>query len=133
MTIRRYLPILSRMRRKSGELIPIEVAILEAAIALQRSGITAFHGYALAREIKTASDRRLLTAHGTLYRALHRIAEAGLIEPFWEDPAEAERERRPRRRMYRLTALAAPALSRARARRRAAGELRSLDEGLETS
>ena len=121
------------MRRKPGELIPIEVAVLEAAIALQRQGVGAFHGYALAKEIKTASDSRLLTAHGTLYRALHRLHRAGLIEAYWEDPSEAERERRPRRRMYRLTTLAIPALNRARARRRLGAGLTSLEEGIETS
>ena len=36
------------MRRKAGHLIPIEVAILEAALALDKQGTRAFHGYALA-------------------------------------------------------------------------------------
>lgn len=119
------------MRRRPDELIPLELSILEAAVALQRRGIMAFHGYSLAKVMKTASDRRMLTAHGTLYRALHRLERARLFEAFWEDPTEAERESRPRRRMYRLGALAAVALSRARAQRRASGKLRSLAEGLE--
>ncbi|HVS30584.1 MAG TPA: helix-turn-helix transcriptional regulator [Thermoanaerobaculia bacterium] len=122
------------MRRKADELIPLEISVLEAALALERRGIMAFHGYSLAKVIKTATDRRMLTAHGTLYRALHRLEQAGLIEAFWEDPTEAERERRPRRRMYRLAALAAVALSRARAQRRGtAGKLASLDEEPETT
>lgn len=116
------------MRRKADELIPFEISVLEAAVGLQRRGITAFHGYSLAKAIKTASDSRMLTAHGTLYRALHRLERAGLIEGFWEDPAEAEREGRPRRRLYRLAAVAAVALSRARAQQRASGKLRSLKE-----
>ncbi len=119
------------MRRKTGELIPLELEILEAAVALQREGIAAFHGYSLAKNMKTRSDRRMLTAHGTLYRALHRLAGAGLLEGFWEDPAEAERDSRPRRRLYRLTALAAVALSRARAQQRPSSELPSLEGGLE--
>ena len=120
------------MRRKPGQLIPIEVAILEAAFALQARGVTAFHGYALAQVIKTDSDSRMLTAHGTLYRALHRLKDEGLLESSWEDPGIAAREGRPRRRLYRLTALAESALDRAHQRQRAQRGLRSLDEGLAT-
>ena len=118
------------MRRRADTLIPIEVAVLEAALVLHRKGIDAFHGYSLAQTIKVEADRRSLTAYGTLYRALHRLKNAGLIEGFWEDPAEAERENRPRRRLYRVTAQAEPALRKARAEARA---LRSLKEGQATS
>ena len=120
------------MRRKADQLLPLEISVLEAAVALQRRGTTAFHGFLLAKVIKTASDRRLLTAHGTLYRALHRLERAKLIEAFWEDPHEAARERRPLRRLYRLTALSEVVLRRARAQYNASGNLRSLKEGLGT-
>jgi len=121
------------MRRKPGELVPLEIEILEAATALERNGITAFHGYSLAKSMRTGTDGRMLTAHGTLYRGLHRLQRAKLLEAFWEDPAEAEREGRPRRRLYRLTALAAVALNRARANKRASGDLPSPEGGLEVS
>lgn len=111
--------------------MPLELEILEAAIALQREGVLDFHGYALAKRIRTTSDRRLLTAHGTLYRALHRLERADLLEQFWENHEEAEREGRPRRRLYRLTALAAPAVTRARARQRSDGAAPLVDGGLE--
>ena len=103
------------MRRNAEHLVPLEVSILEAAVALHRRGTPAFHGYALAKVIKTSTDRRLLTAYGTLYRALHRLERAGIIEGFWEHPADAEKETRPRRRLYRLTALSEIALARAQA------------------
>ena len=119
------------MRRKADQLIPLEISVLEAAIALQRSGIRAFHGYSLARVMQTSSDSRMLTAHGTLYRALQRLERAGLLAAFWEDADEAVAEGRPRRRLYRLTALAEVALSRARAQQRSGARLRSLEEGLE--
>ena len=119
------------MRRKPGELIPLEVEVLEAAVALQGEGILDFHGYSLAKSMKTRSGRRMLTAHGTLYRALHRLERAKLLEAFWEDPSGAEQEGRPRRRLYRLTALAAFALNRARSGERASSELRSIEGGLE--
>jgi DNA-binding PadR family transcriptional regulator len=121
------------MRRKPNELVPFECAVLEAATALQQAGVSAFYGYALAKEIKTLSGAGVRAAHGTLYRALHRLEAAGLAESFWEDAAKAERERRPRRRMYRLTALAATALARARAKQRPGARLRSLERRLEPS
>jgi len=44
---------------------------------------------------------RSLTAHGTLYKALGRLEEFGLLTSRWEDAAAAEG--RPRRRLYELT------------------------------
>ena len=115
------------MRRKADQLIAFEVSVLRAALALETRGTKAFHGYALAQFIKTDADRRTLTAYGTLYRALHRLERAGLIEGFWEDPAHAEEGRRPRRKLYRITPLAEPAPARARARERETLKLRKLD------
>ncbi len=40
---------------------------------------------------------------GTVYKVLRRLEERGLIRGAWEDAGVAERERRPRRRYYRLT------------------------------
>jgi PadR family transcriptional regulator, regulatory protein PadR len=121
------------MRRKPNQLVPLEVEILEAALALGRSGFTHFHGYSLAKILQERGDRRLLTAHGTLYRALHRLENAGLIEASWEEPGVAENEGRPRRRMYRLLAAAEPAARRARAQERARSDLNALEPDLETS
>jgi DNA-binding PadR family transcriptional regulator len=121
------------MRRKADQLIPLEIAILETALALRKDGTEAVHGYQLAKVLQAQSKRRLLTAHGTLYRALHRLERAGLVEGFWENPRNAEEEGRPRRRMYRLTALSGNALAPARAQQRATGRLRALKEGLDTT
>lgn len=121
------------MRRKPGELVPLEVEILEAATALDQEGVRAFHGYLLAKSMTDDSRRRNLTAHGTLYRALHRLERAKLLESFWEDPGESEAEGRPRRRLYRLTALASVALSRARSPKRATADGTLPDGGLELS
>ena len=87
------------MRRKPGALLPLEVAILEVAAREQDP----LHGFELARQLADAGDRRSLTAHGTLYKALGRLAERGLLEDEWEDPDVALGERRPRRRLYRIT------------------------------
>ena len=68
-----------------------------------RRGTTEFHGYELAKLLREASDARLLTAYGTLYRALMRLEEMGLLESRWEDPEIPARENRPGRRLYSLT------------------------------
>lgn len=82
--------------------------ILEAGISLQHAD-EAFYGFAVAREL--AGDGSALTAHGTLYKALNRMAAAGLLESAWEDPAISENQGRPRRRLYRVTAEGAAALA----------------------
>ena len=99
----RYMLIMWAMRRKPGQLIPIEISICEAAWALARRGAAEFHGYQLAKHLRQASDSRLLTAYGTLYRALSRLEGMGLLTSRWEDPEIPARENRPGRRFYSLT------------------------------
>ena len=101
------------MRRKPGRLLPIEVAICDAALQLRTRGDDSFHGYELARTLRRANDARLLTAYGTLYRALGRLEEMGLLESRWEDPAIPARENRPGRRLYSLTPAGEAALEEA--------------------
>ena len=103
------------MRRRPGVLLPIELSILEAGIELRIRGTGYFHGFLIAREIKEREGARLLTAHGTLYKALDRMGRAGLLDSQWEDPATAALESRPRRRFYSVTAAGEAALARARA------------------
>ena len=85
--------------------MPLEIAICSAAAALMRRGVNEFHGYEMAKTLGDAADTRLLTAYGTLYRALGRLEKMGLVESHWEDPAVPARENRPGRRLYTLTAL----------------------------
>jgi PadR family transcriptional regulator PadR len=118
------------MRRKPGTLVPLETAICRSAGVMRRRGTTEFHGYDLARHLADETSRRFLTAYGTLYRALARLEQMGLLRSRREDPEIAARENRPIRRLYTLTALgekaaaqaAATATERApgRARKRAA-------------
>ncbi len=90
------------MRRKNNSLLPIEAEILTAALSLQAKGVPEFHGYLVAGEIREQKGARLLTAYGTLYKALERMERVGLIESRWEDASVAE-EGRPRRRLYQVT------------------------------
>jgi PadR family transcriptional regulator, regulatory protein PadR len=98
----RYLPILRHVpRRKPGTLLPLETEILAAAFSMRRSGHETFHGFGLAHAMRAQSGSRSLTGHGTLYKALGRLEEFGLLGSRWEDAAAAEG--RPRRRLYELT------------------------------
>jgi PadR family transcriptional regulator len=87
------------MRRKPGALVPLELAILDVASGRHEP----FHGFELAKALADEQGARSLTAHGTLYKALGRLAEQGLLEGEWEDPVLAARAGRPRRRLYRIT------------------------------
>jgi DNA-binding PadR family transcriptional regulator len=88
-------------RRKPGTLLPLETEILDLALSMLRSGQATFHGFGLAQTMRERSGSRSLTAHGTLYKALSRLEEFGLLTSRWEDAAAAEG--RPRRRLYELT------------------------------
>jgi len=116
-------------RRRPGSLLPLEVGILTACLDAGESGS---HGFALAKAIADAGDSRELTATGTLYRALHRLEVAGLVESWWEDPTDAAVAGRPRRRSYRITGAGATALSAARAGDRGAARLSRVDPGFAT-
>lgn len=101
------------MRRKQGTLLPIETSILQAGIELAVRGASRFHGFMIAKEIKDRDGAKLLTAHGTLYKALDRLQRAGMLESEWEDPLVAAQEGRPRRRLYHVTAAGEAALVKA--------------------
>src|ERR671918_3084395 len=88
-------------RRKPGTLLPLETEILGMALSMRRSGEGPFHGFGLAQMMRAQSGSRSLTGHGTLYKALSRLEEFGLLTSRWEDAAAAEG--RLRRRLYELT------------------------------
>lgn len=98
-------------RRKAGTLLPLETEILEAALSMLRSGHATFHGFGLSQTMREQRGSRSLTAHGTLYKALGRLEEFGLLASRWEDAAAVEG--RPRRRLYELTSHGARVAERA--------------------
>ena len=102
------------MRRKPGALVPLELAICSSAADLRRAGSPEFHGYEIAKRLGDETERRLLTAYGTLYRALGRLEKMGLLKSRWEDPQIPARENRPGRRLYTLTAAGEEAVREAR-------------------
>lgn len=60
------------------------------------------HGYAIMRSVEERTGGRRSLHAGTLYRALSRLVDGGLITEVEEPPAEGEDERR---RYYRVTRL----------------------------
>jgi DNA-binding PadR family transcriptional regulator len=112
---------LSTMRRKPGQLLDLEVGILSVMVDAGQTAAPEVHGFALAQRLADQSGSRRLTSHGTLYKALGRLEDAGLLESHWEDPERAEAEGRPRRRLYRVTLEGNAALTRALATRAADG------------
>lgn len=104
------------MRRKPGTLLPIELDILESGLVLRRRGDEEFHGFGIAQELAASSERaRGLTSHGTLYKALGRMEDAGLLVSRWEDPTVGMEEGRPPRRLYSVTGAGERAFHAARA------------------
>jgi DNA-binding PadR family transcriptional regulator len=98
-------------RRKPGTLLALETEILEIALSMRRSGHASFHGFGLAHAMREHSGSRALTGHGTLYKALGRLEEFGLLTSHWEEATAAEG--RPRRRLYELTGQGARAAEQA--------------------
>jgi DNA-binding PadR family transcriptional regulator len=98
-------------------LLPLEEAILEVGMHRQSGGDPEFYGFSLAEELRSIGTSDRLLGHGTLYKALARLERDGLLESDWEDVDAAEAGR-PRRRLYRVTGLAAAAVARSRAEQR---------------
>ncbi|WP_215908897.1 PadR family transcriptional regulator [Phreatobacter stygius] len=83
-----------------GHLDTIVLAALEAGPA---------HGYAIIEEIKQRSGQTFDLPEGTVYPALHRLEQAGLLASAWTTPAGGRR-----RRVYTLTDDGRKALARRR-------------------
>ena len=79
---------------------PWKFEILHAALSMQRPGDVLFHGFGLAQSMGEDAGGRLI-GHGTLYKALGRLEEMGLLA---RTGSRIRRDGRPRRRQYELTA-----------------------------
>jgi transcriptional regulator len=80
-----------------GHLDAIVLAALEAGPA---------HGYGIIATIKQGSGNTFDLPEGTVYPALHRLEEAGLLSSAWTTPQGGRR-----RRMYSLTRAGSAALA----------------------
>jgi PadR family transcriptional regulator PadR len=112
------------VRRKPGTLFPIEMDILGSGLRLQQEN-GSFYGFSLAKRMTSDGSTPVLMGHGTLYKALTRMTEAGLLVAVWEDADVAAEAGRPRRRLYTVTGAGALAFEREHARLRAAERART--------
>ena len=92
-------------------MLPIELAILDVCASRSLSGEPECHGFLIASLVKGTQNTKLLTAYGTLYRALSRLEKAGFLTSRWEDLSSLAGESRPRRRLYHITSSGSEALA----------------------
>ena len=76
---------------------------MEFEILLSLAG-SDLHGYAIIQDIRDRSDGTLTVRAGTLYRAISRLLDAGLIAER-ERPARRTGDEDERRRYYSITRL----------------------------
>lgn len=82
------------------------------------------HGYAIIESVRARSDGAFDLREGTVYPALHRMEQAGLVRSRWA------REGGRRRRIYALTSAGERELDRQRAEWRTfAGAMHAILEG----
>lgn len=82
-------------------LLPLSEAVFQILLALADRER---HGYGIIQEVDERTGGRVQLGPGTLYGAIKRLREQGLIEEA-EGAAEAEADGDERRRYYRLTVL----------------------------
>src|SRR5262245_46261126 len=85
------------MQRIQGDTLRGHLENLVLAVLERGEG----HGLEILKRLELAGCGLLTLKEGTLYPALYRLEEGGLIKGKWED--DSRRARGPRRRMYRLT------------------------------
>jgi len=79
--------------------LPLTPVVLEIALALAAGER---HGYDIMQDVERRTEGRIVLHPGTLYRALSRLLDQGLIEELDQRRSKEDDERR---RYYRLTAL----------------------------
>ncbi len=97
-------------KRMPNTLFPIEQSMLAVMVERELQMRPGIHGYDLAKELAKRENRNRLAGHGTIYRALWRLEEAGLITGVWAEDPQSE-PGRPRRRLFRVTTAGAQALT----------------------
>src|SRR6267142_4295683 len=92
----------SRAEPAPESFLPLTAVVFEILLALSGGDL---HGYDIMREVEGRSGGRLSPHAGTLYRALHRLLRARLVEEIDEPEAAGTAKQDERRRYYRLTPL----------------------------
>ncbi len=79
------------------ELTPLSTPVFEILLALADADR---HGYAIMQEVEERTEGTVRLGPGTLYGAIKRLREKGLIKERFDEPESGEQERR---RVYSLT------------------------------
>jgi DNA-binding PadR family transcriptional regulator len=82
---------------KPDSLLPLPVAVFHILIALADRDR---HGYSIMRDVSARTGGKVQLSAGTLYSAIRRMLEQGLIEELAESPDPSSTDER--RRYYRL-------------------------------
>jgi DNA-binding PadR family transcriptional regulator len=90
---------MKRLSRDPSELIPLKHSTYQVLLALEDG--EALHGYAIMQAIADMTERRESILPGTLYAALARMVDEGLVEE--SEPRQDEASGGPPRRYYKRT------------------------------
>jgi DNA-binding PadR family transcriptional regulator len=80
--------------------LPLPTAVFHILVALADRDR---HGYSIMQDVAARTDRKVRLSAGTLYSAVRRMLEQGLIEELRDSPDRDSDDQR--RRYYRLTRL----------------------------
>lgn len=83
---------------KPDSLLPLPTAVFHILIALADRDR---HGYSIMQDVSARTGGKVQLSAGTLYSAIRRMLEQGLIDELKESPDPASTDER--RRYYRLT------------------------------
>ena len=80
--------------------LPLPTAVFHILVALADRDR---HGYSIMQDVETRTDGKVRLSAGTLYTAIRRMLEQGLIDELRDSPDPESADER--RRYYRLTSL----------------------------
>jgi len=91
-------PLMTKNAKDAEAITPLTAPVFYILLALADRER---HGYAIIKEVETLTERKVRLSTGTLYAAIRRLLDGGLIEETEERPHPALDDER--RRYYRLT------------------------------
>ena len=91
---------MKRLSRDPNELLPLKHSTYQVLLALEDGA--SLHGYAVMQAIAEMTDGREAILPGTLYAALSRMVDEGLVEE--SEPRNDDPSGGPARRYYKRTA-----------------------------
>lgn len=87
-------------RRPPEDHLPLTVPVFQILLSLADRDL---HGYAIIQDVRQRTEGEVELTASTLYAALKRMLDAGMVEELDERPAAGEDD--SRRRYYRMTPL----------------------------